>query len=118
MKRVSIRVELRGSPDCLGRVSHDLIYTRLDGTPAQASFFADPTKTVARLRHNLAEQFWFDRYRRRVWREASELHRDAHVRAFILERLSEVAKARQDVAQRVADAFQAARRCTVRRSRP
>jgi hypothetical protein len=70
MKRVRIDVVPRGTTDSLGRLSHDLVYTNLQGHKRVAMFFADPKDSVARLRHNMAEQFWFDRMRIRLAREA------------------------------------------------
>ncbi len=72
MSRTSIKVGLHGSPDSLGRVSHDLIYTNLEGQHRAQSFFADPTSTVARLRHNMADSFWFYRRRARLMRQAQQ----------------------------------------------
>jgi hypothetical protein len=51
-------------------MSHDLVYTNLRGHKRVAMFFGDPKDTVARLRHNMAEHFWFDRMRIRLAREA------------------------------------------------
>lgn len=69
MKRVTIRVVLRGTPAKDGRVSHDLVYTNLKGVERIAIYYANPEETVKRLRHNMAEQYWFDKMRIRLAKE-------------------------------------------------
>jgi hypothetical protein len=70
MRRVTIHIVPRGTTDKDGRLSHDLVYTDLNGHKHIAMFFADPVETVKRLRHNMAEQYWFDKMRVRLAREA------------------------------------------------
>jgi len=72
MSRVTIRTKLYGRPDKDGRVSHDLIYTDLQGRERIAVFYAHPIETVKRLRHNIAHQYWFDKMRVRLAKEASD----------------------------------------------
>ena len=66
VSRFTVRVLLYGKWDSHGRVSHDLIYTDLHGRERATAFYANPGETIKRLRHNLAEQFWLDRKRKRL----------------------------------------------------
>jgi hypothetical protein len=58
-----------GAPDSHGRRSHDNEVIGPDGRRHVQTFFAKPEKTLARLRHNIAAQFWFNRMRVRLARE-------------------------------------------------
>lgn len=69
MARVKIEVKKYGVADSQGRFSHDLIYTDLEGEQRMQTYFADPVSTVARLRHNIADNFWFHRMRKRLLSE-------------------------------------------------
>jgi hypothetical protein len=64
--RFIIKQIMYGPPDKDGRCSHDNTVVYPNGKTHRQSFFADPAKTMKRLRHNLAKQFWFDRKRIRL----------------------------------------------------
>jgi len=70
MPRFIIKQTMRGPPDKEGRCSHDHEVIYPDGRRHGQSFYANPVKTLARLRHNIAHKFWFDRMRIRLAREA------------------------------------------------
>jgi len=67
--RYKFEVIKYGAPDRNGDVSHDIVATHPDGRKTFHPYRAKPENTLARLRHNIAEQFWFDRMRARLARQ-------------------------------------------------
>ena len=71
-KRWTISIKTYGSPDKHGRISLDTLTcdARTRETRMQ-TYRAEPAKVLARLRRNIADQFWFDRFRLRLAQEAT-----------------------------------------------
>lgn len=67
----TIFTELYGPLDKYGHRSFDLNWIGPDEIAHCQSFFADEAATVARLRHNLAVDFWWNRRRLRLAAEAA-----------------------------------------------
>jgi hypothetical protein len=61
--RANIVVEPFSSVDSHGRQSILVDWTNPRGERRGQAFFACPAVVVARLRYNIARQFWFDRAR-------------------------------------------------------
>ena len=61
----AFKTTLYGKPAADNRVSHDLEVTYPCGRVRAQTYYADPARTLARLRHNIAHAFWFDRMRAR-----------------------------------------------------
>jgi hypothetical protein len=72
MKRWDIRIITHGQPAKDGRQSLDTHTISPDGREHFQCYYADATEVLKRLRHNIAEQFWFDRRRVRLVREAKD----------------------------------------------
>lgn len=73
MAKHSIRQTIRGPVDMAERCSHDNEVVYPNGKNHAQMFFAIPADTLARLRHNIAHRFWFDRMRMRLAQQASHL---------------------------------------------
>lgn len=73
MPKFVITQHMRGPVDKAGQRSDDNEVVDPSGRHHVQMFHADPASTLARLRHNIAHQFWFDRMRLRLAPQASQV---------------------------------------------
>ena len=66
MRRWQIKIITYGKPDREGRQSLDTQMTHPDCRVSGQTYYANADEVLKRLRHNIAHQFWFDKFRKQM----------------------------------------------------
>jgi len=66
MRRWQIKIITYDKPDKDGKQSLDIHVTHPDGRVSGQTYYANADEVLKRLQHNIAHQYWIDKFRRRT----------------------------------------------------